>query len=297
MLKGRLGLESASIPQKDRHGVVWLARGHLGVESGTLRFITAGYGDIEPGTYAIPYQMLSCVVLEPGTTVSHDAMRLLARHGTGLASVGSGGVRFYASMPPGPDASARARRHATLWADEERRIHMARRMYAWRMGEIFPAYDLNVLRGMEGARSKKMYKLLADQYGIQWRGRKYDRNKPLDADPANQAINHVSVAVVASAKLAVAVTGAIPQLGFIHEDSGYAFPLDIADLFRDEITIPTAFGAIKQMGRRKANVKLETAVRRHAGDVLRRGRVVAKMIDKIKELLDDSDGGGHKKRV
>ena len=41
--------------------------------------------------------------------------------------------------------------------------------------------------------------------------------------------------------IAVTATGAIPQLGFIHEHSGEAFALDIADLFRDTILLPAAF--------------------------------------------------------
>ena len=40
-----------------------------------------------------------------------------------------------------------------------------------------------------------------------------------------------------SSSTAVTVTGAIPQLGFIHEHSGEAFALDIADLFRDTILL------------------------------------------------------------
>ena len=65
MLKGRLGLDSARVPHSDRHGIMWLGRGNLYVESGTLRFITAGYGDLGPGDYAIPFQMVSCLMLQP----------------------------------------------------------------------------------------------------------------------------------------------------------------------------------------------------------------------------------------
>ncbi len=292
MLKGRLGLEGASIPQRDRHGVVWVARGKLFVQQGTLYFHTAGGAGLDAGSYSIPYQMLSCIVLEPGTTVSHDALRLLARHGTGLAAVGTDGVRFYASMPFGPDASDRARRQARLWADEDKRRFVARRMYAMRMGEVFPDYDLDVLRGMEGQRAKRMYKLLAQQFGLRWNGRKYNRQKPGAADHPNQAINHASVAVIAAAQLAVAVSGAIPQLGFIHEASGIAFALDIADLFRDSVTIPIAFGGVKKHAKMKGNIELERVVRKHAGNVMRQERVVTKMIDKVKELIDADDRTG-----
>ena len=92
MLAGRLGLEKARIPHADRHGVMTLRFGRVSVEDGCLRFIQDGANDgAEPMNFAIPYQTVSCLVLEPGTSVTHDAVRLLARHGTGLGFCGMGG--------------------------------------------------------------------------------------------------------------------------------------------------------------------------------------------------------------
>lgn len=290
-MKGRLGLETARVPHRDRHGLVWLSRGQLYVEDGTLRFSCAGTEELPPGDFAIPFQMLSAILLGPGSTVSHDALRLLARHGTGLIAVGEDGVRFYASMPFGPDLSARARAQARMWADPSERVRIARRMYAWRMGEILPTTDLSALRGIEGARVRRAYEQLAAQFGLRWSGRRYDRQHPEEADLQNQAINHASAAVSAAADVAVSVTGCIPQLGFIHEGSGRSFSLDIADLFREEVTIPAAFGAVRQV-MRNPELEMEPTVRRMAGKEIRRRSIVPKMIDRIKELLDADDRGG-----
>ena len=109
MLVGRLGLEKARIPHADRHGLVWLDRGRLEVEDGCLRFVTAGGGDLAAGDYQIPHQGISIVLLGPGSSVTHDALRLLARHGCALAAVGDGAVRFYTAPPLMPDTSAIAR--------------------------------------------------------------------------------------------------------------------------------------------------------------------------------------------
>jgi len=292
MLKGRLGLESARIPHADRHGLLWLGRGQLYVEAGTLRFKTAGYGELEQGDYGLPFQMISCLVLQPGTSVSHDALRLLARHGTGLVCVGEDGVRFYASLPAGPDSSARARRQVEIWSHPHGRTDVARQMYAWRLGEMLDATDLNTLRGIEGSRMKETYRQLAAQYGIAWKGRRYDRAAPEETDVANQAINHAASALEGAALTAVAATGAIPQLGFIHEDSGNAFALDIADLFRDSILLPVAFGATRKIQRENLD-SVERAVRQLAGETFRRERVVSRMIDRIKELFDGDDHRGN----
>ena len=286
MLKGRLGIESARIPHADRHGVMWLGRGNLLTEDGTLHFLTAGGAGLEPGDYAIPFQMVSCLVLEPGTTVTHDAIRLLASHGTGVVFSGEGGVRMYGSvLPHGPDASARARAQVRAWSAPDQRQRVVRRMYAWRMGEVFPDAPLDVLRGMEGARAKETYRVLSQQLGVRWYGRKFDRNAPDRDDPPNQAINHASTAVMAAAQVAVAATGTLPQLGFIHEDSGIAFALDVADLFRDTITVPCAFAAVKEQ-RKRSDQPLERVARQLTARAMRREQVVTKMIERIKELFD-----------
>ena len=293
MLKGRLGLETARVPHSDRNGLLWLGRGRVQVEDGTLHFLTKGAGDLPAGDYAIPYQMVSCILLEPGTAITHDALRLLARHGTGLVAAGEAGTRMYASMPFGPDDSALARRQVRLWADAEGdRIRIARRMYAWRLGEVFPRSEIAVLRGMEGARVKETYKSLAQQYGVTWRGRRYDRKDPEGADIVNQAINHAATAVRAASMVAVASTGTVPQLGFIHEDSGISFCLDMADLFRDAVTLPVAFGAARQAIRDGDRGRIEREVRRLAGKTFRQKALIPSMIDKIKELFDGDDGRG-----
>lgn len=293
MLRGRLGLETARIPHADRHGLLWLSRGALTVRDGTLRFQRDSPPDatspLEDGNYGIPFQTLSMILLGPGSTVSHDALRLMARHGTALVAVGEDGVRCYAAPPLMPDTSETARRQMRAWGDAGgSRITVARKMYAMRLGELVPHTDIDILRGIEGARMRQTYKNLAQQYGIPWQGRRYDRKNPLAADIPNQAINHASVAVTSAAVIAVMALGAIPQLGFIHEHSGDAFALDIADLFRDTVLLPAAFKSAKA-ALADPNIDIERHTRRTTGETLRTQRVVPKMIDRIKKLFEDVD--------
>lgn len=289
MLSGRLGLADSGIPHVDRHGLVWLSRGKLFVEDGTLRFECAGSNDMEAGNYAIPYQRISILLLGPGSTVSHDALRILARHDTLLAAVGDGGVKFYTSPPIGRGRSALARSHAQLWANPVDRLTVARRMYAIRFGAVLPHRDISVLRGIEGARMKESYKIIADRSRILWRGRRYDRSNPEAADIPNQALNHAATFVESAAEAAVAAVGALPPLGFIHEESSNAFALDIADLYRAEITIPLAFKVARRV-MDSGNLILERELRREAAMTFRKTKLIPKMIDRIKELFDvDSD--------
>lgn len=291
MLKGRLGLDSAKVPHKDRAGLLYLARGALTAREGTLAFLqrSASRSDaLDPGDYAIPLQGVSMILLGPGSTVSHDALRLLAYARTALAAVGEDGVRMYTAPPLIPDRSGLARTQARCWADESLRLDIARRMYAWRLGEVLPHRDIAVLRGIEGARMKQAYRLVAQQVGIEWRRRRYDRANPNAADLPNQALNHAAGAVEAAAAIAVAATGAIPQLGFIHEDPGQSFVLDIADLYRDNITILFAFRATKWVGKRSGQ-SIERTTRRMVGRALAEKKVIPSMIDRINRLFAQSD--------
>lgn len=290
MLKGRLGLDTARVPYADRAGLLYLARGALTARDGTLAFLqgppTAGDA-LEAGDYAIPLQGVSMILLGPGSTVSHDALRLLAHARTALAAVGEDGVRMYTAPPLIPDRSGLARLQARLWADDDLRVMTARRLYAWRLGEVLPHRDLDVLRGIEGARMKESYRLIAQQVGITWQGRRYDRSDPMGADPANQALNHAASAVEAAAAIAVAATATIPQLGFIHEDPGQSFVLDIADLYRTRITIPCAFRAARDAAGQGGNI--ERLTRRLTGRALAREGVIGEMIERIKALIEGRD--------
>lgn len=288
MLIGRLGLEKARIPHADRHGLVWLDRGRLEVEDGCLRFVTAGGGELAAGDYQIPHQSLSIVLLGPGSSVTHDALRLLARHGCALAAIGEGAVRFYTAPPLMPDTSILAREQVRLWADAKSRMEVARAMYAVRFGEIVRTRDIEVLRGQEGARIKRSYQLVAERYGIAWKGRNYDRDNPNTGDVPNQAINHASSTMRAAASVAVASLGAVPQLGFIHEDSGQSFVLDVADLYRHDVTLDIAFGAARDA--LATGEAVERLTRRRAAKLFRQRSIIPSMIDRIKMLVGpDSD--------
>ena len=276
VLPGRLGLDGAQLPHVDRHAFLALRYGRLEVEEGCLRFVS----DAE--TRIIPYQRLSCIILEPGTSVTHDALRLLARHGVGLIATGLDGVKCYTAPPLLSDSSELARRQARAWADPELRLAVASRQYAVRFGEMPAARDLNELRGLEGARIREAYHHFSQANGIRWN---VPRSVERGTGDANTALNYAADAVYAAAAIAVYVTATIPQLGFVHEDSGRAFVLDVADLHRTSLTIPAAFKALRRYYDRKAEEALERLVRQEFMQHFKRRSIVAAMIEQIKELF------------
>jgi CRISPR-associated protein Cas1 len=188
MLKGRLGLETARVPHVDLFGLLYLERGALGVEDGCLRFVAAAGPTLAAGDYQLPHQSVSFILLGPGSTVSHDALRLLAFHGTGLAAVDADGVRCYTAPPLIPDNSGVARKRAFVWADERGRGSASR-------GRCMPdgsarCCRTGTSRSCAGSRAhiETTYRLTAAQFGVSWSDRHYDRANPNAADLATQAM-------------------------------------------------------------------------------------------------------------
>ena len=280
MLKGRLGIDEARVPQKSRNGLVWVERCRVAIDNGSL---VLAYNDKDE-VLELPYQRINALMLGPGATVTHDAVRHLSAHGTCLAWVGTDGTRLYTAPPIFDRDADFARKQATWWASPTTRVMVAKRMYAKRFGETPRTNDLNALRGMEAARIRRSYEILAQQHGVAWKGRRYDRSDHDRTDLPNQAINHAVTAIEAVVAIAVQATATLPPLGFLHEDSAKAWILDICDLYRTSVTVPIAFTCAKE-ATRGADITLDRAVRRRVSRHVRETSFVDVAIDDIKELL------------
>jgi CRISP-associated protein Cas1 len=158
------------LPIKDRISILFIEYGNIDVLDGT--FVVVDKIGVRT---QIPVASVACLLLEPGTRVSHAAAALAAKVGTLLIWVGEGGVRLYASGQPGGARSDRLLYQAKLALDEAARLKIVRYMYEMRFGEPPPAKrSVEQLRGIEGARVKETYKLMAKRYRVPWKGRRYD---------------------------------------------------------------------------------------------------------------------------
>jgi hypothetical protein len=101
--------------------------------------------------YRLPVATLSAVLLGPGTTVTHAAMKACADSNTPVCWIGEDGMRFYAfGITPNHD-NLMSRKHAAAWADKKKHAEIARRMFVQRFpGVDVQAYSIAEWRGMEG---------------------------------------------------------------------------------------------------------------------------------------------------
>jgi CRISPR-associated protein Cas1 len=121
------------IPMKDRVSVLFVEKGNLAVLDGAFVIV-----DKNGVRTHIPVGGVACLMLEPGTRVSHAAVTLAARVGCLLIWVGDGGVRLYASGQPGGARADRLLYQAKLALDDDARLKVVRKRYALRFKEEPP---------------------------------------------------------------------------------------------------------------------------------------------------------------
>lgn len=190
----------------------------------------------------IPVGGLVCLMLEPGTRASHAAVALAARAGTLLIWVGEAGVRLYSAGQPGDARSDRLLYQARLALDDAARLRVVRKMYALRFCEEAPAHrSIDQLRGVEGARVREMYRLLAARHGATWDGRNYDPHSWDTADLVNRCLSAATAALYGVTGVAVLAAGYAPAIGFLHSGKPQSFVYDIADILKFETVVPEAF--------------------------------------------------------
>src|SRR5690625_3478580 len=102
---------------KDRISMVFVEKGQIDVIDGA--FVVVDESGVRTH---IPVGSIACIMLEPGTRVSHRAAALAARVGTLLVWVGEAGVRLYASGQPGGARADRLLFLARLSLDVKTRL-------------------------------------------------------------------------------------------------------------------------------------------------------------------------------
>jgi CRISPR-associated protein Cas1 len=173
------------LPMKDRISMIFIQYGQIDVLDGAFVVI-----DKNGVRTHIPVGSVACIMLEPGTRVSHAAVHLASTVGTLLVWVGESGVRLYASGQPGGARSDRLLYQAKLALDGDLRLKVVRKMYEMRFQEPAPMRrSIEQLRGIEGVRVRETYKMLARQYGVEWKARNYDRQQWGAADVPNRTLS------------------------------------------------------------------------------------------------------------
>lgn len=261
---------------KERLSVLFVEKGNLDVLDGA--FVVVDKSGVRTH---IPVGGVACLMLEPGTRVSHAAAALAARVGTLLVWTGEAGVRLYSSGQPGGARADRLLYQAQLALDPNLRLKVVRKMYAVRFGEEPPARrSVDQLRGIEGARVRETYKRIAARYGVSWKARNYDTDDWDKGDVPNRCLSAATACLYGVTEAAVLAAGYAPAIGFIHTGKPLSFVYDIADLYKFETVVPIAFRVAAN-----SHGNPEQAVRLGCRDAFRQTRLLERIIPDIETIL------------
>lgn len=269
-----------TLPQvKDKYPFIYLERGRLEIDDSSVKWI-----DCDKNVVRIPIATVNAILLGPGTSVTHEAVKVMAAANCSVCWVGEDSLLFYA-VGQSPTADSRNfRTQMILSADKKRSLEVARKMYQRR----FPDQDLRgknlkEMMGMEGSRVNRLYAEMAEKYKVGWKGRSYEPGRFNLSDVTNQILTASNTALYGILTSAIYSMGYSPHMGFIHSGSPLPFVYDMADLYKDKLTIDLAFSLTLEMaGRYNRHLALE-AFRKKVIDLDILGRIGGD----IKELLNE----------
>ncbi len=263
----------------DRWTHVYLEHGRLDRDESSLAF------HVKDGVVPVPVHQVSLLMLGPGTTVTHAAMRVLADHNCLVCWTGEQGVRMYAHNNGGTQFSRRLLWQAHMFCDETERLRVIRAMYVRRFAEPVPVgATIEQLRGMEGARVRAAYAKAAAESGVEWKGRNYDQDEWNHSDPVNRALSSANAALYGLCHAAILSAGYSPAIGFIHTGRMLSFVYDIADLYKTDLTVPLAFALVKD-----GDADVERRARMACRDLFHQTKLIERILPDIAEVLHVGD--------
>lgn len=248
-----------TLPQvKSKYPFIYLERGRLEIDDSSVKWI-----DSECHVVRLPIAMLNCLLLGPGTSVTHEAIKVITAANCAVCWVGEDSLLFYA-VGQTPTADTRNfRKQMQVACDEVKSLEVARRMYARRFPKAeLAGKNLKEMMGMEGYRVRQLYEQKAQQYKVGWKGRSFTPGKFEMSDMTNQILTSANAALYGILSSAVHSMGYSPHIGFIHSGSPLPFVYDLADLYKETLCIDLAFALTAVMAGKYNKHKVADEFRR-----------------------------------
>jgi len=247
-----------SLPQvKDKYPFIYLERGRLEIDDSSVKWI-----DCEANVVRLPIATLNCLLLGPGTTITHEAVKVIAQSNCNVCWVGEDSLLFYASGQTPTADTRNMRMQIKLAADSKKSVEVARRMFAKRFPEThLLGKSLKEMMGMEGYRVRALYEQKGEEYGVGWKGRSFTPGKFELGDITNQVLTASNAALYGILSSAVHSMGYSPHIGFIHSGSSLPFVYDLADLYKEYLCIDLAFSLTLEMAGHYNKHKVSAAFR------------------------------------
>lgn len=232
-----------NLPQmKDRYPFIYLEHGRVEIDDSSIKWISAD-GEV----IRIPAAMLCVIFLGPGTSITHEAIKVLSFSNCRVCWVGEDSLRFYAFGETPTADTKNIKKQIRLASDKKRALEAARRLFSMRFPEVdISSKSLKELMGMEGYRVRGLYEAKAQEYKVGWKGRRYIPGKFEMSDVTNKYLTMCNTMLYGILSSIIWGLGYTPHIGFIHSGSPLPLVYDMADLYKDRLCIDTAFYLTKE---------------------------------------------------
>jgi CRISP-associated protein Cas1 len=215
----------------------------LAIDDSSIKWI-----DSDCNVVMIPIATISTLLLGPGTSITHEAIKVIAAANCTICWVGEDSMLFYAVGQSPTSNTRNFRKQMKLASNPKKSLEIARRLYSFRFPELnLQEMSLQELMGVEGKRVKQSYEAKALKYGVGWAGRNYVPGKFFLSDFTNQVLTAANAALYGIITSAVYSMGYSPHIGFIHSGSPLPFVYDLADIYKENICIDLAFYLTKEL--------------------------------------------------
>jgi CRISPR-associated protein Cas1 len=233
-----------NLPQvSDKYPFLYLERERLEIDDSSIKWI-----DCDANLVRLPIATINTLLLGPGTSITHEAVKILTSANCTVCWVGEDSLLFYAVGQSPTSDTRNMRFQAEVSSNPKKRIEVARRMFSQRFPQDEVSNSsLSELMGMEGKRVKLLYEQLAEKYKVGWSGRSYVPGHFELSDMSNKILTAANTALYGILTSAVYSMGYSPHLGFVHSGSPLPFVYDMADLYKEELCIDLAFHLTVEM--------------------------------------------------
>ncbi|HIE56713.1 MAG TPA: type I-E CRISPR-associated endonuclease Cas1 [Anaerolineales bacterium] len=234
------------------------------------------------GRTMIPAANLTVLMIGPGTSITHAAIKSLAQNGCSIVWVGEDSTHFYAQGSGETRRAYHLLHQARLVSNPKTRLEVCKRMYRKRFqGQLDETLTIQQLRGKEGARVRTAYTQASIRYNVPWKRRYYNRQRWNEADPINRALSTANALLYGICHAAIVSGGYSPALGFIHTGKQRSFVFDIADLYKVDVTIPLAFRIVSE-----GSGNLNARVRKACREAFAKYRLLNRILPDIADILE-----------
>lgn len=259
----------------DRLTFLYLEKGHIEQHLRSIAYVT------EQESIPIPAASLALLMLGPGTTITHAAIKNLADCNCLVAWCGEEGTRFYSHGRGGTYQADKLLRQAELYCNQRSRAQVVRRMYEKRFGQLVDAnLTIEQVRGREGYRVRNAYREAAERFGLKWEGRNYDPSDWNAADPLNRGLSAANACLHGVVHAGIITAGYSPAIGFIHTGKALSFVYDVADLYKVALIVPLVFEVVS-----RSDQTVEQRTRIACRDMFCRTRLLERILPDVDEVL------------